>query len=328
MWPWFMIVAGTLLIIGALVARHRMMRDYRAGLEVGQRAEAGPGRGVEGFDTRADDEPDAGVQDDDREAPPAPAPAVTPTAPPAARTAPAAPTRPAAPPTRVTTTPPLATRTAPTSDPAMPVAPSPTWAPAAPAAPAPVAPVPAFARAADTPTLTTRREVKAARAAGQPIVTGPPPLFADLPVGHRLTTAPTVRVRSQDVPLQDWLRYYAEGSAWSGVVQSISDRVTGDPLLQPYFGSLDRTTLQRHVMSTVMMLTGEGVTVGAVRRLADAHLRHVRSGGQPVTEAVWNRMAATLGNALREHNAPEAAILSLNTTVSPLRSVLVSRDGA
>ncbi|GGB89544.1 hypothetical protein N798_07575 [Knoellia flava TL1] len=302
MWPWLMILAGTLLIIGALLARHRMMRDYRAQLEADRIAPVTV--------------PDPATPDEITPEPPA-LEAPTPEAP--------APT-----PTAIESTPVVAVPAAPgpsLSTPAALPAPTPE-APAAPARPAPAAPVPAFARAAHTATVTTRREVKAARAAGQPIVTGPPPLFADLPVGHRLTTAPTVRVRSQDVPLQDWLRYYAEGNAWSGVVQSISDRVTGDPILQPYFGGMDRTTLQRHVMSTVMMLTGEGVTVGAVRRLADAHLRHVQSGGQPVNEAVWNRMAATLGNALREHNAPEAAILSLNTTVSPLRSVIVRRDHA
>lgn len=292
MWPWLMILAGTLLIIGALVARHRMLRDYRDRLESDRVARV--------------------TTPDPSTSTPPPAPAATET-------------------TSVVSV--RAARAShpatPAALPASPAAPA-ASAPAAPARPAhapSVTPVPAFARATHTATVTTRREVKAARAAGQPVVTGPPPLFADLPVGHRLTTAPTVRVRAQDVPLQDWLRYYAEGNAWSGVIQSISDRVTGDPLLQPYFGTMDRTTLQRHVMSTVMMLTGEGVTVGAVRRLADAHLRHVQSGGEPVTEAVWNRMAATLGNALREHNAPEAAILSLNTTVSPLRSVIVARDG-
>ena len=300
MWPWLMILAGTLLIIGALVARHRMMRDHRARLEVAERAASADRTVAEETTDRVDAQRDAGARAEveptstDRHEDAGPAPAVTPPAP--------------------------------TASPATPAAAPPPVAPA-PAAPT-TAPVPAFARSSHTATATTRREVKAARAAGQPVVTGPPPLFADLPVGHRLTTAPKVRVRAQDVPLQDWLRYYAEGNAWSGVVQSISDRVTGDPLLRPYFGALDRTTLQRHVMSTVMMLTGEGVTVGAVRRLADGHLRHVQSGGEPVTEAVWNRMAATLGNALREHNAPEAAILSLNTTVSPLRSVIVGRDGA
>lgn len=273
MWPWLLILAGTLLIIGALVARHRMMSDYHARL-----AEAEPTEARRST-----------VERDD--------PATT------------EPLKEAAPRRTVE-----------------PAAPEPV--PESPAAPVRVAP-PAFARpAAAAPTITTRREAKAARAAGLPVGPKPEPLFADLPVGHRLTSPPTVRVRAQDVPLQDWLRYYADGNAWSGVIQSVSDRVSGDPVLRPYFGWMDRATLQRHVMSTVMMLTGEGVTVGAVRRLADAHLSFVQSGGEPVTEAVWNRMAATLGNALREHSAPEGAILSLNTTVAPLRAVIVSRDGA
>ncbi|MDT0212507.1 hypothetical protein Q9R29_01290 [Rothia sp. ARF10] len=316
MWPWLMILAGTLLIIGALVARHRMMRDYRAQLQSDRVASRTTKAQVASSPPPALDGP----------APDAPAIAATGPMPVVSVMAasPSAASAPAALPGPTPEAPAASAPAVPT-----PAGSTPTGStPAAPGPPPPAVPVPAFARAAQTPIATTRREVKAARAAGQPVVTGPPPLFADLPVGHRLTTAPTVRAGAQDVPLQDWLRYYAEGNAWSGVIQSISDRVTGDPLLQPYFGGMDRTTLQRHVTSTVMMLTGEGVTVGAVRRLADAHLRHVQSGGHPVTEAVWNRMAATLGNALREHAAPEAAILSLNATVSPLRSVIVSRDGA
>lgn len=33
MWPWLLILAGTLLIVGGLVARHRMMRDFHAQVE-------------------------------------------------------------------------------------------------------------------------------------------------------------------------------------------------------------------------------------------------------------------------------------------------------
>lgn len=210
MWPWLMITAGALLIVGALVARHRMMRESGARL-----AQLEPGT----------DEPTPARQ-------------------------------------RVTSTEP-------------------------------------------------------------PFIAGP--LFADLPIGHRLTSPPTIRVRAQDVPLQDWLRHYAHGNAWSGVIQSISDRITGDRELQRYVGSLDRPTLQRHVMSTVMMVTGEGVTVGAVRRYADAHLQHVQTGGDPVTEEVWDRLTATFANALREHLVPEAAVLRVDDTVAPLKSVLVAR---
>lgn len=261
MWPWLMILAGTLIIIGALVARARMMRDYRARLE--------------------DTEP------------------VVP-----------APVRPA------------------------PVAP-PAWSafvespPVEPTADEPTADEPPLSQPTFEPQVEaplTRRAARAGLTPARTTTPKPPPLFADRPVGHRLSSPPTIRVRAQDVPLQDWLRYYAEGNAWSGVIQSISDRITGDRELQPYFGSMDRQTLQRHVMSTVMMLTGEGVTVGAVRRLAEAHLQFVQAGGDPITEATWDRLAATLGNALREHGVPEFAVQGLEHTAAPLRSVIVARD--
>lgn len=78
-------------------------------------------------------------------------------------------------------------------------------------------------------------------------------------------------------------------------------------------------------MTTVMMLTGEGVTVGALRRFAGAHLDHVRGGGEPLTEQAWDRLAATLANAMREHSVPESAVQDLEVTAAPLRSVIVAR---
>lgn len=51
-------------------------------------------------------------------------------------------------------------------------------------------------------------------------------------------------------------------------------------------------------MTTLMMVASEGVTVGAVRRLAGAHLDFVRAGGEPITAAVWARLAATLRSVI------------------------------
>lgn len=297
MWPWLMIIAGVLLIVGALVARHRMMRDYHERLvrtESESRAEASDITDT----TETTHAPDttevhsaAAASVDAPAEPVAAADADTPAEAPAPE--PPKPPRP-----RITITEP---------------------SPLAPAAPAP------------TPHLRPVPSSGSAPGAGRASAAGrpgdkPQPLFADLPVGHRLTSPPTIRVRAQDVPLQDWLRYYADGNAWSGVIQSVSDRISGDRELQAFFGQMDRTTLQRHVMSTVMMLTGEGVTVGAVRRMADAHLQFVQAGGEPVTEPVWNRLAATFANALREHMVPESAISSLDATTAPLRSVIVARS--
>jgi len=149
--------------------------------------------------------------------------------------------------------------------------------------------------------------------------------FPDRPPGHRLTSPPMLRARSSDIPLLDWLRYYSDGNAWSGVIQSISDRISGDPMLKPYFGAMDLPTLQRHVMSTVMEISGEGLTVGTVRRMADAHLTFVAGGGEPLTEPVWDKLVATTANALREHFVPEAAVAALDDTVAPLKSVIVTR---
>ncbi len=301
MWPWLMIIAGTLIIIGALVARYRMMRDYRAQLdrtessaraaEVASRVDAVNHAAERALAGRV-----AAERTTDRPTPAEPA-TPQPTA-----------VEPATPQPALQLVQPRSHSTSEaTSRPSHQQPAQPTFEPS-------VEPV------------LSRRAVKAGLA---PLPTAPPkpvPLFADRPIGHRLSSPPTIRVRAQDVPLQDWLRYYAEGNAWSGVIQSISDRITGDRDLQPLFGSMERATLQRHVMSTLMMLTGEGVTVGAVRRLAEAHLNHVQAGGEPVSEQVWDRLSTTLGNAMREHGVPEFAVQGLEHTAAPLRSVIVSRD--
>ncbi|WP_404386475.1 hypothetical protein LL946_07855 [Knoellia locipacati] len=289
MWPWLMIIAGTLIIIGALVARHRMMRDYRTQLAQGEssaRAAEVASR-VDAVNLAAE-RALAGRAAAERTTvrPATVEPAIV---------------QPTPEPDRPTSRPAVHVGAEQTAQP--------TFEPS-------------------TEPVLSRRAVKAGLAPLPTAAPKPPPLFADRPIGHRLSSPPTIRVRAQDVPLQDWLRYYAEGNAWSGVIQSISDRITGDRELEPFFGSLERATLQRHVMSTLMMLTGEGVTVGAVRRLAEAHLHHVQAGGEPISEPVWDRLAATLGNAMREHGVPEFAVQGLEHTAAPLRSVIVARPQA
>lgn len=261
MWPWLMIGAGVLLIVGGLVARYRMMRDYRAQLAK-----------------------KAATSDRDTAA--------------ATRTA--------------TTTARVGAEAA--VEPKAAASPKPVIRLTAPA-PTPVAP----ARAA--------RPARAAAPAAATPSAGPTDSvpFPDRPATHRLAPPPMLRARSSDVPLLDWLRYYSDGNAWSGVIQSISDRITGDLVLKPYFGSMDRMTLQRNVMSTVMELSGEGLTVGTVRRLADAHLKFVSAGGEPITEPVWDKLVTTAANALREHFVPEAAVAALDDTLAPLKSVIVTR---
>jgi len=231
MWPWLMIAVGVLLVVGGLVARHRMLRAYQAQLA----------------EEEATADPTELVQRTPSESKPGPGSKATP--------------KPAV----------VATLT-----------------------PEPKASIP----------------------------------FPDRPAAHRLTPPPMLRARSSDIPLLDWLRYYSDGNAWSGVIQSISDRISGDQMLKPYFGTMDRPTLQRHVMSTVMELTGEGLTVGEVRRLADAHLTFVANGGEAITEPVWDKLAATLANAMREHLVPEAAVAALDVTVAPLKAVIVTRCDA
>jgi len=315
MWPWLLILAGTLLIVGALIARQRILRDYHAGL-------ARTSREVVAEDVVEDVVEDASepvVVDEPEPVPPTP---VLPEP------------EPASPTVQIRTVPadevPIFVVTA--SDPSTrtvdETAPIELLGPERPAPEPVLPPRPAFARATSPPPPAAAPEPAApSTPATPPPAAAPEPalLFADLPIGHRLTTAPTLPLGTQEVPLQDWLRYYADGDAWSGVIQSVTDRIADDEELQPWFGGMDRTTLQRHAMTTVMMLAGQGVTVGALRRLADAHVEFVRAGGDPVTAPVWARLAETLAGALREHGVPESAIRGVEVTAAPLRSVIVAR---
>ncbi|GAA4116449.1 hypothetical protein GCM10022415_13490 [Knoellia locipacati] len=328
MWPWLMIVAGTLLIVGALIARHRILRDYHAGLARVSR------------ETVADDVVAPVVVDEPE--PLAPMPVMPEQASPEPAPAEPAPHEPAPEPEPEPLPPtgqiravsadevPIFVVTA--SDPSTrtveETAPTELLGPERPAPEPVLPPRPAFARATDPPPPAAAPEPASSPAPVAPPTlptTDPALLFADQPIGHRLSTAPTLRLGTQEVPLQEWLRYYADGDAWSGVIQSITDRITGDEQLRPWFGGMDKETLRRHVMTTMMMLAGEGVTVGALRRLAGAHLDFVRAGGEPVTAPVWARLAATLANALREHRVPESAIRGVEVTAAPLRSAIVAR---
>ncbi|KGN37584.1 hypothetical protein N803_13985 [Knoellia subterranea KCTC 19937] len=340
-----MIAAGVLLIVGALVARQRMMSEYRAqSAEANEQAETDrdeldterdvpdDARDDREFDTAAsssdsDRSSDGYIFDGSDDVARGEGPATTdnvadqapaelesqplaPTEAPA-RQADEAPKLPA--PKPVVTAPPVIV--------APPVADAerPTLVITLPRK-KPEAPESGSTDTPDSPATPAAANSSTPDAGSEPMP------FKDLPASHVLAPPPRLRTRSSDVPLMDWLRYYSDGNAWSGVIQSISDRISGDVMLQPWFGSMDRSTLQRHVMATVRDLTSEGLTVGTVRELAAAQLAFVQAGGEPITEPVWEKLHATFANALREHLVPEAGVQSLDTTLAPLKAVIVKRS--
>jgi hypothetical protein len=90
------------------------------------------------------------------------------------------------------------------------------------------------------------------------------------------------------MPLRDWLRHLAGPDAWSEVVSRFYDRAAADPDIAGYFTGVDPARLQRHFLAALMIVTGQGVTVGVVRRMHAAHAGVCTPTGQPITEATWN----------------------------------------
>ncbi|WP_156971525.1 hypothetical protein [Knoellia sinensis] len=219
---------------------------------------------------------------------------------------------------------------APVSRPAEPIRAEPTPVEPAPVEPAPVAPpvAPRTEPRLDdpTPTITivlpaTPARVPAPAAKPDPNSSDP---YAGLPDSHVLTEPPMIRWGETEVLLHDWMRYYSDGNVWSGVLTSFTESVAADPFVASYFTSSGDGTLARHSLSALIMLTSDGVTVGALRQMKAAHAGLVNEHGDPINAFVWNRLVQALSNALTEHGVRDATLVKLGATLEPLRAAIVA----
>jgi hemoglobin len=108
--------------------------------------------------------------------------------------------------------------------------------------------------------------------------------------------------------------------AWSQVVSRFYDRAAADPDIAGYFTAVDLARLQRHFLAALMIVTGQGVTVGVVRRMHAAHAGVCTPTGQPITEATWNATIGVLAGVLAELGTPPATLVALATTIAPIRA--------
>ncbi len=152
-------------------------------------------------------------------------------------------------------------------------------------------------------------------------------LYPGLPDNHLLTSSPMVDWRGMDLPLRDWLRHAAGDGVWSSVVTDFYGRAAEDPDVASYFRGVDMTTLQRHFVAALMLVSGHGVSVGVVRRMRRAHIRVVNERGEPIDESTWHKVIGTLVAVLQDHGVPDATIGSLAVTIEPLkRAVVIASD--
>ena len=95
-----------------------------------------------------------------------------------------------------------------------------------------------------------------------------------------------------------------------------------------YFRDADREQLQRHFLAVLIIVTGQGVTVGLVRRLRRAHAGVCNSRGTPITADVWDTVIGVLAGVLIKFGTPPAALAALAATVAPIRAAIVTQPGA
>jgi truncated hemoglobin YjbI len=150
-----------------------------------------------------------------------------------------------------------------------------------------------------------------------------PELFPGVPETHVLTDPPRVAAPGASEPLRDWLRHFAGIDAWPVAVSRFYTRAAADPAIAVYFARVDMEKLQRHFLAALMIVTGQGVTVGVVRRMRDAHATVRNGAGAPITGEVWDATIGVLAEVLGELGTPPATLVALATTIAPIRAAIV-----
>jgi truncated hemoglobin YjbI len=148
-------------------------------------------------------------------------------------------------------------------------------------------------------------------------------LYPGIPDTHLITDCPMVATADGPMPLRDWLRRFAGADAWPTVVERFYTRAAADPAIAAFFRGVDMMTLQRHFLAALMIVTGQGVTVGLVRRMHAAHAGVRNSKDEPITPAVWDTVIGVLAAVLGELDTPPATLTALGATIAPIRAAVV-----
>lgn len=148
--------------------------------------------------------------------------------------------------------------------------------------------------------------------------------YGDLPDEHLLAPAPLVRTPVDDgVVLYDWLRKQAGDGVWEEIVTEMYAQAATVPMVASYFGGVDLPELQRHFLAALVMVTGRGMTVGTVRRMAQAHTPVLNEAGDRITGAAYDAVVATLAGILLARGVPQETLGEVGALVGPLRQVIV-----
>ena len=142
-----------------------------------------------------------------------------------------------------------------------------------------------------------------------------------------LAHAPEVLTKTGHVNLRDWLIQLSySGDVWPRIVSKMYNEAAKDAAVASYFVGVDMEKLQKHFTAFLMMVTGTGVTVASVVRMATVHSQVHNVAGIPITGEVFDTVINALVSALREEGVHDSTIGELAAAVAPYRDVIVVEE--
>jgi truncated hemoglobin YjbI len=135
-------------------------------------------------------------------------------------------------------------------------------------------------------------------------------------------------VKTGEDTVKDWLQHYTYGRyTWGEAVAEFYRRAAADPEIAAYFHEANMERLQRHFTAAMIMVTGSGVRMRTVERMAQVHAGVRTVQGRPITGDVYDRTVSVLVTILQEWGVPQLAITDLARIVGLLRSAVVNFEG-
>lgn len=152
--------------------------------------------------------------------------------------------------------------------------------------------------------------------------------YSGLRAGHLLAEPPMVDTPVGEVTLRDWLLHFSgRDLLWPRVASAFYERAAADPTVLSYFADGDLLHVQRHFVATLVMLTGDGISVGTLRAMRSAHSPVRNARGEPITGIVYDAVTAVLFDVLADEGVPDATLDDLADVVAVLRNAIACRAG-
>lgn len=169
-----------------------------------------------------------------------------------------------------------------------------------------------------TPAQPRPRPAAAARgvAIGPPVVAG----NCDDPL----------RVGSNDaVSLRDWLVHLHphDRASWPDVVDRFCVGAARDPAVAGYFAAGGAGGLQKHFLTALILITGEGLTPDRLERLRSAHAAVRDTHGAAITGHVFDAGVEDLVQILGAAGVPGATLEQVSRILAVLRDSIVAPAG-